>query len=418
MLTLFKKKTILETPDAVLPVQPSMRNANAKMIRFWHFHTDKSRAGPTRVQKYTASRESKILRLTVPNPPPPYTISPLWKATKPEVASGTLRTAQELEQFLYTCYRTKSGFTYKKGSLSLLQELSRTSTLALLLRNPEGHICGCVLSLEQKGLFGFYGEKTQPVPRRIQYVCIHPMLRGRGLAGWMLGWLDTLSHQTYGPCVHMGWWFAPPPRIWSPLPSIVQTKLYKKVVSEKRRDYEYTGLERVSTAAAKRVLDELLAEPVTDWLGPSHGSYLGLYSIPADQEVVWWKYTDEDLHGCSILVGLAPTQMEAREGPVWQIVFCSFVRSRPGNVNDISMPFWENSPTYKHGPRKVIELALEAEGVRVAIVSDIPSHYGGGAAPSNWTGWTRMQERSKLILYNWMPPTFAVDDCLWIGATI
>jgi len=272
--------------------------------------------------------------------------------------------------------------------------------------------------MEEKGLFGFYGEKTQSVPRRIRYLCIHPMLRGRGLAGWMLGWLDTISHQTYGPCVHLGWWFAPPPRTWSPLPSIVQAKLYKKVVSEKRRDYEYTGLERVTTAAAKRVIDELLAEPVSDWLGPSHGSCIGLYNIPADQEVVWWKYTDGDLYGCSVLIGLAPTQLEAREGPVWQIVFCSFVRSRPGNVNDISMPFWENATTYKHVPHKVIDLALEAEGVRVAIVADIPSQYGGGAAPSSWPGWTKIQERSKLILYNWMPPAFAVDDCLWIGPTV
>jgi hypothetical protein len=279
--------------------------------------------------------------------------------------------------------------------------------------------------MEQQGLFGFYGEKAQPSPRRIQYLCIHPMLRGRGLAGWLLGWLDTISHQTYGPCVHLGWWFAPTHSCtWSPFPSIVQTKLYKKVFSlENNRIYEYSELEHISVAAAKRVIDELLSEEVGDWLGTSNGTYLGLYNIPTNQEIHWWKYTDEDLHGCSVLVGLVPTQLEAKEGQVWQVVYCSFVRSRPGNPNDICMPFWDSSHTYKYIPKTVIEMALKAQGVRVAIISDIHSHYGGGLHPSDWrlnshSDWTPLEERSKLCIYNWMPPTFRFEDCLWIAPTL
>jgi len=414
-----RKKSVIETQKLDVTIEPSMRNANTKMIRFWHFHTDKSRAGPTRLQKYLAKREPKILRTSIPSHPPPYTISSQWKAVKPEIASMTLRTANEIEQFLENCYKTKSSFKYKKGSIDILKLLSNTKTVALLLKNPEGQLCGTVISSEQPGLFHFRDEISQPTPRLIQYLCIHPMLRGRGLAGWLLAWLDKITHQTYGPCVHLGWWFAPPPRIWSPLPSIVQVKLYKKILPEHTvREYEKTGVEQITAKAASRVLDELLSEKVNDWLKTSYDTYLGLHNIPSNQTVHWWKYTDESLHGCSVLVGIVCTDLEAPEGTIWQVVYCGYVRSRPGNPDDISMPFWDTSHIYNKIPNMVIELILAAQGVRVALISDIPTHYGGGLAPSKWSGWSKIPERSKLILYNWMPPSFGFEDCLWIAPTL
>jgi len=393
-----------------------MRNANTKMIRFWHFHTDTSRAGPTRLQKYIASRKPKLLRTTAPKPPPPYTISTQWKATKPEIATMTLHTIRDLNTFLSAYYKTKSGFKYKKDSLDI-QSLSQS--LVLLLRNPEGQICGCVISSEIHGLFGFKNETKQPMPRIIQYICIHPLLRGRGLAGWLLAWLDTFTHEKYGACSHIGWWFAPSSYKWSPLPSIVQTKLYKKVLpDEPLRTYEAAEITEVTSESAKRVLDELLSEKVDDWLGHTSGTSIEMYNISSKQIVYWWKYTNTQLHGCSVLIGLAPTTLEAPEGQIWQVVYCGYVRSRPGNVNDISMPFWDDSPTYKYVPKLAIELALAAQGVNVVIVSNIPSQYGGGLQPSRWNDWTQISERSKLILYNWMPPSFDIEDCLWIAPTV
>lgn len=413
-----RKKAVLQAPVEESSLQPSMRNANTKMIRFWHFHTDTARAGPTRLQKYFKKRTPTILRTTAPPPPPPYTISPQWKATSPEVATMTLKTINELEHFLHKYYKTKSGFTYKKGSIDI-PLLSDSSSLVLFLRNPEGHICGSVISIQSSGLFGFYGEKKQSKPRILQYLCIHPLLRGRGLAGWLLAWLDTITHKTYGPCVHIGWWSSPSYSICSPLPSIVQVKYYKKILSpEPLREYESCDLSQITSIAAKRILDELLSEEPKEWLKSGYGSYIGLYNIPSKQEVYWWKYTPDDLFGCSILVGLSPTYLQAPEGQVWQVVYCSFVRGRPGNEDDISMPFWDSCHTYKYVPKTAIEYALNAQGVRVALVSDIHSQYGGGLTPSNWTGWSKLPERSKLCIYNWMPPTFQFEDCLWIAPTL
>ena len=423
MFAIFKKKKPLESPEAKLILQPSMPRANTKMIRFWHFHTDPARAGPTRVQKYLSKRTPRFLRTTVPPPPPPYSISNQWKATKPELATMTLGTVNELETFLATHYKTKSGFKYKKGELDILSLSEKHSTI-VLLRNPEGHICGCVMSTDFKGLFRFQDESTQPpCIRMIQYLCIHPLLRSRGLGGWLLGWLDTFTHEAYGPSIHMGWWVSSK-RFCNTLPSIAQVKFYKYVLDPKPlRTYEEEIIVEIKSESARRILDELITEPAKEWLGSTNGSYIGLASIPSNQEIHWWRYTTDDLHGCSVLVGLAPTQLMATEGQVWQVVYCSYVRARPGNVHDISMPFWEDSHTYKYIPRKAIEFALNAQGVRVAIVSDIHSQYGGGSHPSKWSseaknGWIPIQERSKLCIYNWMPPSFQFEDILWVAPTL
>jgi hypothetical protein len=402
------------------------RTANYKMFRFWRFHTDTNRAGPTRIQKYLSKRTPKFLRTSVPNPPPPYTISSQWKATKPEICQLSLHTLGELETFLHTNYKTKAGFQYKKGTLDI-PRLSDSNTMILLLRNPESHICGCVISIVHEGLFGFTEYAQQPKPRIVQYLCIHPLLRGRGLAGWLLAWLDTFTHEAYGPCAHLGWWSAKSSYAWNPLPSIVQTTMYKMVLCpEPLRKYEEDTILQVNHAAAKRVLEELLTpNHVEDWIRQTYESFTGMYSIPSNQEVHWWKYTHDDLYGCSILVGLAPTQLEAPEGHIWQVVYCSYVRGRPGNPNDMFSPFWEESSTYKTIPKRAIELALNAQGVRVAIVSDIYSQYGGGSHPSNWTShkedqarWTRISQRSKLCIYNWMPSSFGFEDSIWIAPTL
>ena len=191
---------------------------------------------------------------------------------------------------------------------------------------------------------------------------------------------------------------------------------------EPLRTYEEECIVEIKSESARRILDELITEPTKDWLAQSTGTSIGMTSIPSKQEVHWWRYTTDGLHGCSVLVGMCPTQLEAHEGQVWQVVYCSYVRARPGNVHDISMPFWEDSQTYKHIPRKAIEFALNAQGIRVALISDIHSHYGGGYHPSKWCGaknkWTPIQERSKLCIYNWMPPSFQFEDMLWIAPTL
>lgn len=92
--------------------------------------------------------------------------------------------------------------------------------LVLVLRNPEKQICAVVASLQNDALFGFPEATEQPNARRADYLCVHPLLRGRGLAGWMLGWLDHLTHKKWGAVPHMAWWFAPPPKLFGPFPSV------------------------------------------------------------------------------------------------------------------------------------------------------------------------------------------------------
>ena len=416
-----RRKSFIEAPEGEVSLESSMKNANAKMIRFWHFHSDRARAGPTRWQQWFSRRQYKPLRDTIPPPPPQYSISPQWRAEKPDICSASLRQADEIEAFLLKAYKTASGFKYHKGAVNWLHVLAKDTNCVLVLRNPEGHICGMVASFEHgQAQFAFRADNgAQPEPREVKFLCIHPMLRRRGLGGWLLGWLDTITHQQYGACVHLSWQFAPPPRVWAPFPSLTYMRYYKKVFGLRDlNNFERAAICEVAPESAKKVVVEILANDDAEWsqqMGMDFQiQYLGT------QGIRWWKYTVDDLCGCSVLVALAQTSLttEQEQGQVWQVVFCCYVRGRPGNVHDISMPFWDTSDENCMYPKDAIECAIYAQGIRVCLVSDISSQFGLGREPWSWRGWQRIPEISKLYIYNWMPPGFGLDGLLWCGATV
>jgi hypothetical protein len=136
------------------------------------------------------------------------------------------------------------------------------------------------------------------------------------------------------------------------------------------------------------------------------------------ENVVWWRVDVDVGFGCSVLVGLLQTPWRTPEGAVWQVVYCSYVRSRPGNMNDITMPFWEESEDYKDIPQKAIETAAVAAGCAVVLVSDLPSHNGSGHSTVSWRGWSLIKEVSDLYIYNWMPPSSSIVDFCWVGSTL
>ena len=394
-----------------------MQKANYKMLRFWHFHSDRTRAGPTRLQSWLWGKRGKVLRTASPTPPPPYSISPLWRAVKPEIAKPSPRDAAAIEDFLEKHYKSKSGFKYVKGITNWLTILLNPQNVVVLLKNPEGQICGCVASVALCGMFGFTRDSAQVQPREVKYLCIHPLLGKRGLAGWLLGWLDTLVHEVAGPTVHVGWWFAPPPRVWSPLPSVSYMRLFKKIFARQSlRAHELEKIQEVSEASANRVITEIVSNKEADYT-IGLGLDFDLFIAPM-KGVRWWKYQTDEMHGCSLLVGLVQTSWEAPEGSVWQVVYCSYVRGRPGNDDDISMPFWDTSEETHHYPKTAIEMAIIAQGVRVAVISDMPSQYGLGREPYSWRGWNRMPEISKFHIYNWMPPGFGLESLLCLTASI
>lgn len=415
MLT--RRGSFLRTVEADPSSTPSMRLANSRTFRFWHFHTDATRAGPTRLEAWKIwDRKPRILRRHVPKPPPPYQISPQWKATGIERAGPSPKVAEELEDFFCRHYKNRSGFTYTPKSISWFHLLVDPQVVFLLLRNPEKEICGCVASIPEKGQFGFSSQRINPEDlRTMNYLCIHPFLKKRGLAGWMMGWLDHITAKEIGPCVHMSWSFLKRIAPLRGVASLCTLRWWKRTYRpESLRSYEAEKCYEISSAAAHKVILEIITNSRSDH-PLSLGLDFDLHYLSSAADIRWWRCNLEETYGCAILVGLQKTHLSLNGKPVWVLVYSGYVRGRPGNHLDISMPFWDEAEDNQDYPKTAIDLACVACGCSTVLVNDLPSSYGSGREPREWKGWTALEEKSNFYMYNWMPPNFSIGNMLWVG---
>lgn len=417
---LSRRGSFLKTVEADTTAIPTMRTANSRTLRFWHFHTDSSRAGPTRLLSWKLwDRKPRILRRQIPRPPPPYQISPQWKAAEVERAGPSPRTAEQLEDFFCKHYKTRSGFTYTPQSISWFHLLVDPQVMVLLLRNPEGDICGCIASLPEKGQFGFTGQSTEIQHlRRMQYLCIHPLLKKRGLAGWLMAWLDHLTAKEYSACVHISWSFLKRISPFRGVASLCTLRWWKRVYRpESLRAYEAAKCTEINQGAAEKVLLEIITNTRAEH-PLSLGQSFDVYYVSSAPNVRWWRCDLEDTYGCALLVGLQKTHLSLQNKPVWILVYCGYVRGRPGNHLDISMPFWDETDDNQDFPKKAIDLACVACGCSTVLVNNLPVSYGSGRHPSEWKGWNQLEEKSNFYMYNWMPSNFSIDTMLWVGPMV
>ncbi len=399
---------------------PSLKLANNRTYRFWHFHTDTSRAGPTSLQAWKFwDRTPRILRRQIPKPPPHYQISPQWKATQVERAEANIRVVKQIEEFFCKHYKTRTGFTYTPESVNWFHLLIDPQVMVLLLRNPEGDVCGCVASLPEKGQFGFTNQTTDsPSLRRLQYLCIHPLLKKRGLAGWMLAWLDHHTAKEFGPSVHYTWSFLKRHTPLRGVASLCTVHWWKRTYkSESLRSYEAEACYEISAQAAQNVILEIITNNRAE-RPLCLGQTFDLHYLSSVQQIRWWRYDLEETVGCSALVGLQKTHLSLNGKPVWVVVYCGYVRGRPGNPHDMSMPFWDESEENQDYPKHAIDMACVACGCTTVLVNDLPACYGGGYEPRRWKGWSALDEKSNFYMYNWMPPNFNIFNMLWVGSML
>ncbi len=351
------------------------------------------------------------MRTKVPRPPPKYIISPSWIAEQPEIASASKKNIEDIQGFLSKHGTTENEFSYEGDSTNWSLFLSDPNTVFLILRNPEGQICATAASTTERGTLGFSIEGFTASHRFLDFVCIHPQLRKRGILGWLLGWLDHHTHSRYNSSAHFAWTLQPK-KSWPPppIPPIVSLTLYKKRF-DKRASFKVKGIVAISAKSAMRVLEDILRNPNED-IKYDLGVSFDLYWVPAVEKVSWYRYDLPEYGHAAVLVGLAKTKYN-----VVQVVYCSYIRIRPGNSEDMFGPFWDNSDTTEHYPRIAIELAAKAHGCEWLLVSDMVSHYGGGKDPSSWSGFTKEKYQANLYLYNWMPPKFNLSSLLWLSPT-
>ena len=113
-LNINRRRSFVDAPQqANQPAAQDVRVANLRRLRLWHFRTDRTRAGPSRLHAFFSRRRGRIMRSGAPAQPPPYNISTQWRAVRPDVAMASPRIAGEIEAFLVEHYRTKSGFRSK-----------------------------------------------------------------------------------------------------------------------------------------------------------------------------------------------------------------------------------------------------------------------------------------------------------------
>jgi hypothetical protein len=416
--SLSRRSSFLQAATVDESLKPQTGVANQKSVRVWHFHKGKQFAGLTRFQQwFNWKRNGRFLRDGVARPPPKYIVSPQWTASEVELAHPSPKLAEEIETFLVAHYRTKSGLYYHKGSVDWMRLLLHDKNVVILLRNPERELCGLVTSLDHKGQFGFRSQTTSKNPRLVEFFCIHPMLRKRGIGGWLLAWLDHHVSRLHDTSWHFSWFFGAPKLLPTSMPRLTRVHYVRRIFARQSlRKYESEKAVRVDSSAALQIMSEIASNDRLDWPIDLGLSFDMLFM--ATQDIQWWRIDVDVGFGCSILVGLQPTRWRMQEGQVWQVVYCSYVRSRPGNVHDITMPFWEDAEHYKDIPQKGIETACVAAGCPVVLVSNIPGQFGGGQYPQNWRGWSAIKEVSDLYIYNWMPPSSTFDYFMWVGSTI
>jgi hypothetical protein len=406
-----RRKSIVKQLDEDLSSTPVMKQANTKVTRHWYFHSNTSIAGPTHIQSLRFwDRTQRYLRTNVPRPPPKYIISPSWIVETPELASPSRKNIDDIHAFLGKYANIENLFTYEGDSTNWSGFLNDPNTIFLILRNPEGDICATAASTTERGVIGFSHPGFTAAHRFIDYLCIHPHLRNRGIMGWLLGWIDHYTHTRYNSSAHFVWTLQPK-KSWPPppIPPVVSLTLYKKRF-EKRSSNKVRNIVQISSKSAMRVLEDILRNP-NEEIQYDLGVSFELYWVPAVERVSWYRYDIPEHSHAAILVGLVKTKYN-----VVQVVYCSYVRIRPGNVEDLFGPFWDNEGSMGHC-KTAIELAAKSQPCDWLLISDMVSHYGGGKNPSTWSGFTKEKVQAHLYLYNWMPPKFNLDSLLWLSPT-
>jgi len=411
-----------EGHEYVFPKEIPKEHSSEKGYRTWHFWTAASRAGPTYVHAVSPfAKQNSILRTEPATPPPMLKINRKFIVKEPEMLVPSMRVAKELTQFWNECYRA-DDWIFEIDEARVADILNRSNSIALAIRTPEGLLVGTALSSHLPGVVISGTREIKEKVYQVEGLVLHPQLRERGAAGWLLGWLDYYTSQKE-PVVHV--WFRDSHKKQAALPN-------RFAMSATRQSYAETSYIRLSRPMVDCIqmpwsaVSEVLHEIYTD----SYNDFDVLY-IPnrENPDVQWWLADMAEHPACAVLVGIANTHKLRRiphfldsKGiqkykyiPIHNIVFTCIVRRRPGKIEDLSSPFWWEQEKAAPGYiRESIEAAVYA--MKCEIVTIYDTHVRGDFVLENWKddGWTICKESKwKFYMYNWMPSNFGHCEVIW-----
>ena len=350
-------------------------------------------------------KNKHILRNEQPNSPPPLSINRTMNAKEPIQFSSSLHSAKELSRFWNTYYKT-SEWSVHYSEKDVLEMLQKEHATILGVRNPEGEIVGTVASMPLTGRFVCQDEELQQKFFQVECLVIHPHMRGKGLAGWLLAWLDYMTSRN-GAVVHS----------WIRESRFTNTtKLSKRtIVPFTRMITAQISFARLVTKPHPERVDPISWKTMLSLFHEIRNSKhygFDLFYIPNEEpNITWWRVEIPDHPSCAMIVGIADTYRVKGKSKIYNVAFTCFVRIRPGDTNDIADPFWYEDDSYCPYIQECIEAAAVAQKCDILTISN--NSTCGDPFLKKWSNWSMSERKRKLYLYNWNHPSLINGSIIW-----
>lgn len=392
--------------------------------RTWFLRSDRHFAGPTGWDAWKPWKSvSAVLRPRARPPPPGLVITPRWRITDPVRLTGSVKDCADILEFWRKDYGWNELRPAGLDEPWVRRRLRSDACVALGIRTPEGELCATAFSVPVDGEVLVQNEQVKHEVRILECVVVNAELRGKGLASWLFAWLDHItSSASKGSVLHIAEdWTT---RRRRPPPSLTTPATSNRILSLRRdrlpRAAEGSLIE-VPGTAARNVLDLIHAEKKAGW---------DFYTVcKSCSDLKWYRSRVADFPSCSLLTGIK--MLEAPKGwDAWKrgtttgvtvpkrpeligiVTFCCIVRTRPGSVEDMYDPFWDEEST-ERVKACFEQLARNLDCDRL-LVSDTETR--GCVSAMGWKDpWTT--EPGVLwsaYLYNMMTPGLGRSSTCWI----
>lgn len=357
--------------------------------RTWHFWKDRPCSN---IVSGLLTQSSKLLRIRPSEPPPALNVNRNIIHV-PVVFNKTTASVKELCEFWKAYYKAGDWTMNMKESV-VCEILGREHTTIIGVRNPEGQLVGTVASIQLVGQMYHYEHKLNYPFFMVDYLVLHPHMRNRGVAGWLLGWLDHLT-SLRGPSIHC----------WFRESYYMRSKLSRMTISPFARmrtiQISYVSLatrphpehvEQLSWQSVRTILHDIKES--------KEFSFSLLFIPNESNDTTWWRVELLDYPSCALIVGIKNTmRMKSNNRMIYKVVFTCFVRLRPGSVHDIADPFWVDSDAYIPAIRNSIEAAAYTQKCDIITVTNNSSC--GDDHLNKWPHWQTTNRKFKMFVYNW-----------------
>ena len=343
-----------------------------------------------------ANTQNAIIRKEHASPPPALRINQIVH-THPTVFNVSAQSASELTQFWNAYYATSDWkIQYSESTVFDMLSTNQAQNTIIGVRNPEGDLIGTVASIRLNGKFMTNAKEHEQSFFKVECLVLHPQIRGRGVAGWLLAWLDHLTSKN-GPVVHV--WIRESFHKQQRLPkthakpfvrmNTIQISLIS--IATRRHEEEVTQLQ---WHAFKNILNQIPF--VKD-------SQFDLTYIPNEpKDITCWRVEISEYPSNAFIVAIKDTHKLClrQKKPIFDVVFTCFVRIRPGNMSDLADPFWVDETHCPH-IRECIEAAAFTQKCDLLTVSD--NSICGDPYLYKWPSVRVNRSKKKIYMYNWTP---------------